>query len=288
MVDRVQARRRRGPAGQKETSPLLRTVGLTKVFGATIALNKVDLEVEPGQVVAVVGENGAGKSTLKNLLCGLMDPDRGRIELGGQSISHFKAADYGIAAVHQEFSLFQSLSVAENVCISDLPGQRGMVNWNDTRTVAQEYLDIIGARLDLEAPVESLSTGEQQMVEIAKALRQAHRLLILDEPTASLTEPERDRLFAVIRRLRKRGLGMIFISHFIEEVYEVADYIVVLRDGQRVGGRRVDDMPRRELEELMVGRTVSAEEIETGIPGDDICAARGAFVFRAQRDRRVV
>ncbi len=250
--------------------PLLRTSGLTKIFGATVALNKVDLEVERGQVVAVVGENGAGKSTLKNLLCGLLEPDAGRIEMDGKPLAHFKAAEHGIAAVHQEFSLFQSLSVAENVCISDLPGRRGLVNWGETRTTAQQYLNIIGAQLNLDAPVELLSTGEQQMVEIAKALRQADRLLILDEPTASLTEPERDRLFEVIRRLRQRGLGIIFISHFIEEVYEVADYIVVLRDGHRVGGRPASEMSRRELEELMVGRVVSEGEVDTGVPTDAV------------------
>ena len=250
--------------------PLLRTVGLTKSFGATLALSQVDLEVERGQVVAVVGENGAGKSTLKNLLCGLIEADAGNIELDGQPISRFRAADYGIAAVHQEFSLFHSLSVAENVCISDLPGSGAFIDWKDTRAVAAQYLDIIGAQLDLDAAVELLSTGEQQLVEIAKALRQADRILVLDEPTASLTEPERDRLFEVIRRLRARDLGMIFISHFIDEVYEIADYIVVLRDGQRVGGGPADELPRRQLEELMVGRAVSQQDTDTGTPGDAV------------------
>lgn len=250
--------------------PLLRATGLTKAFGATIAVNEVDLEVERGQVVAVVGENGAGKTTLKNLLCGLLEPDSGIIELDGQPVSHFRAADLGIAAVHQEFSLFNSLSVAENVCVSDLPGAGIAVNWREARSVAREYLEIIGAHLDLGALVETLSTGEQQLVEIAKALRQADRLLILDEPTASLTEPERERLFDVIRRLRERGLGMIFISHFIDEVYEIADSVVVLRDGHRVGGRPVSEMPRRELEELMVGRPVSELNVDIGTPGDEI------------------
>lgn len=250
--------------------PLLRATELTKAFGATVAVNDVDLEVERGQVVAVVGENGAGKSTLKNLLVGLLEPDTGSIELDGESVSHFRAADLGIAAVHQEFSLFPSLSVAENVCISDLPGNGATINWRETREVAREHLDIIGAHMDLDAPVESLSTGEQQLVEIAKALRQADRLLILDEPTASLTEPERERLFDVIRRLRERGLGMIFISHFIDEVYEIADSVVVLRDGHRVGGRPVAEMPRRELEELMVGRPVSELNVEIGLPGDEV------------------
>jgi len=270
MTDTVPGRHDGAQRGGGQLAPLVRAVGLTKAFGATIAVNGVDLEVECGQVVGVVGENGAGKTTLKNLLCGLLAPDAGTIELDGQPVSNFRAAELGIAAVHQEFSLFGSLSVAENVCISNLPGRRALINWREIRAVAREYLDIIGAQLDLDAPVESLSTGEQQLVEIAKALGQADRLLILDEPTASLTEPERERLFGVIRRLRERGLGMIFISHFIDEVYEIADYIVVLRDGYRVDGRPASELPRRELEELMVGRPVSERKADTGMPTDEV------------------
>ncbi|MGQ9585806.1 MAG: sugar ABC transporter ATP-binding protein [Anaerolineae bacterium] len=250
--------------------PLLQARGLVKAFSGTVAVNNVDIDVERGQVVAVVGENGAGKSTLKNLLTGLLEPDRGVIELEGQRLSHFHAADLGIAAVHQEFSLFPSLSVAENICIVDLPGRRGLVDWEATRRVAKQYLDMIGAELDLDVPVERLSTGEQQLVEIAKALRQATRLLILDEPTASLSQPERERLFEVIRRLRERGLGMIYISHFIDEVYEIADTAVVLRDGHHVGGGPVTALPRARLEELMVGRPIAERKEEVRAPSSEL------------------
>ncbi len=273
MTDAVQGQHDSIQRDEEQRAPLLRAVGLTKAFGATIAVNGVDLEVERGQVVAVVGENGAGKTTLKNMLCGLLEPDAGTIALDGRQFTRLRAsdaADLGISAVHQEFSLFSSLSVAENVCISDLPGSKALISWSETRAVARKYLDMIGASLDLDAAVESLSTGEQQLVEIAKALRYASRLLILDEPTASLTEPERERFFGVIRRLRERSLGIIFISHFIDEVYEIADTIVVLRDGYRVGGGPAAELPRRELEELMVGRPVSDLNVDIRTPGDDV------------------
>ncbi len=250
--------------------PLLKARGLTKIFGGTIALQDVDIDVHRGEVVAVVGENGAGKSTLKNLLVGLFPPDVGTIELDGESIVNFKASDFGIAAVHQEFSLFGSLSIAENICISELPGRPTRINWQETREVAGQYLEKVATTLNPDTPVEKLSTGEQQMVEIAKALRQANNLLILDEPTASLTEPERDQLFKVIEGLKEQGLGMIFISHFIDEVYEIADTIIVLRDGRRVGGSPAADMARYTLQELMVGRPVSERQVDTGHPRESI------------------
>ncbi|MEZ4518745.1 MAG: sugar ABC transporter ATP-binding protein [Chloroflexota bacterium] len=250
--------------------PLFSGRKLTKIFGGTIALQDVDIDVHRGEVVAVVGENGAGKSTLKNLLVGLFPPDMGTIELNGERIGSFKAADYGIAAVHQEFSLFGSLSIAENICINDFPGRSLRINWPETRDVAEQYLAKVATDMDPDTPVDKLSTGEQQMVEIAKALRQASNLLILDEPTASLTEPERDQLFEVISNLRAQGLGMIFISHFIDEVYEVADTIMVLRDGKRVGGSPASEMPRRTLQELMVGRPISERQVDTGDPREAI------------------
>jgi ABC-type sugar transport system ATPase subunit len=250
--------------------PLLQAKGLRKEFSGTVAVKDVDFILERGETVAVVGENGAGKSTLKNLLVGLLEPDVGTIELEGKRIYHFNAAELGIAAVHQEFSLFGSLSVAENICIVDLPGKRAVVNWKETHQIARKYLDMIGAHLELDTPVEKLSTGEQQLVEIAKALRQATKVLILDEPTASLTEPERDRLFAIVRRLRDSGLGIVFISHFIEEVYEIADKVVVLRDGQYVGGGFVTEFPRARMEELMVGRSIKGNVVEISQPQEKV------------------
>lgn len=174
-----------GPSLPREGTPppLPRVTGLTKAFAETVVVDGVDFTVQPGQIVALVGEHGVGKSTLKNMLCGLLPPDGGTIELDGQPLSacgsegRFRGAYLGIAAVHQEFSLFGPLSVAENVCMSNLPGRSTVVNWRQMHEVARIYLDSIGARMRLDLPVELLSTGEQQLVEIAKALRQASRLL---------------------------------------------------------------------------------------------------------------
>jgi ABC-type sugar transport system ATPase subunit len=261
------------PAGELTSvdRTLLRTRELRKAFSGTVAIENVSIDLEPGKVVAVVGENGAGKSTLKNLLIGLLEPDNGYIELEGERLpSRFHAADLGIAAVHQEFSLFNDLSVAENICIVGLPGTRPLVNWRRTRETATEYLEMIGADLDPDVAVSTLSTGEQQLVEIAKALRHASKVLILDEPTTSLTNPERELLFSIIRKLKQSGLAIIFISHFIEEVYDIADQAIVLRDGHYVGGGTVADLPRRRLEELMVGRPIEDRKTDTGTPGAEI------------------
>lgn len=252
-------------------TPLLRACHLRKEFSGTVAVNDVSIDLEAGKVVAIVGENGAGKSTLKNLLIGLLAPDEGFIELEGEKLpSRFHAADLGIAAVHQEFSLFNDLSVAENICIVDLPGMGALVNWKRINRISEKYLDMVGADFDVDLPVSKLSTGEQQQVEIAKALRQASKVLILDEPTTSLTNPERDRLFEIIRTLKEKGLAIIYISHFIDEIYEIADSAVVLRDGHFVGSGIVSDLPRHRLEELMVGRSVVGRKFNIGKPTEDI------------------
>ena len=255
---------------QTDQDLLLQTVNITKAFEGTIAVKNVDFGISRGQVVAIVGENGAGKTTLKNLLIGLLKPDSGKIIIDGSEVSNYRAADYGIAAVHQEFSLFPSLSVSENICIVNSPGTAGFINWRKIHDTASEFLQMIGANLDIYNSVENLSTGEQQLVEIAKALRQASKILILDEPTTSLTKPERDSLFRIIRRLKSTGIGIVFISHFIDEVFEIADKVVVLRDGHHVGGGDIREISRKQLEELMVGRSIDDRRIDIGTPSSEI------------------
>lgn len=250
--------------------PILKAHHLRKEFSGTVAVKDISLELFPGKVVAVVGENGAGKSTLKNLLIGLLEPNDGYIELEGQQLPNkYHAADYGIGAVHQEFSLFGELTVAENICIIDLPGAKPLVNWSKINMIAQKYLDMVGVDFPSDTVVSTLSTGEQQQVEIAKALRHASKVLILDEPTTSLTNPERDRLFSIVRNLRDNGLAIIYISHFIDEVYEIADTAVVLRDGFLVGSGEVTNLPRHQLEELMVGRHIEENNIRLNQPSDE-------------------
>jgi ABC-type sugar transport system ATPase subunit len=233
--------------------PLLEVHNISKAFSGTKVL-----------------DNGAGKSTLKNVLIGLLEPEEGTIIFKGQERKRMKVGAYKIAAVHQELSVFPSLTVAENICIMDLPGSRPMVDWNQCRLTAKKYLDIIGVELDLDTPVEILSPGESQLVEIAKSLRQQPDLLILDEPTTSLSQPERQKLFGVMRMLATQGVGIIFITHFIDEVYEISDKLVVLRNGVHVGGGLTQETTREEVERMLVGRSLLERKLDIPAPREEI------------------
>jgi ABC-type sugar transport system ATPase subunit len=168
--------------------------------------------------------------------------------------------------VHQELSLFGSLTVAENICISDLPGAATRVDWRKAQDIARKQLDFLGMDIDPRARVETLGAGKQQVVEIAKALLHADKVLILDEPTTSLTAVEREKLFTIIDKLKAQGLAIVFISHFMEEIYRVCDSFVVLRDGQQVGQGKLADVSQRALEEMMVGRTLEGAQVDLGAP----------------------
>lgn len=244
------------------TPPALSVRGLTKTYGDKTVVQGVSFDMAPGEVLALVGENGAGKSTTKNMLCGLVSPSAGQISVNGQIVDSTIGDASGISAVHQELSLFGSLTVAENMCITDIPGPAGRIDKRSCDKIARDQLDFLGIDIDVQAAVESLGAGKQQIVEIGKALLTASRVLILDEPTTSLTAPERRNLFRIIEDLRARGMAIIFISHFMEEIYEVCQTYVVLRDGQQVGAGRLDQMPQRRLEELMVGRTLEDARVD--------------------------
>ncbi|WP_299303550.1 sugar ABC transporter ATP-binding protein [uncultured Litoreibacter sp.] len=247
-------------------APTLSVRGLTKTFGDKTVVADVAFDLRPGEVLALVGENGAGKSTTKNMLCGLLQPTGGQITIAGQQVAKVTASEHGISAVHQELSLFGSLSVAENICVSDLPGSAARVDWSQAGRIAQEQINFLGIDIDPRALVETLGAGKQQVVEIAKALLHADNVLILDEPTTSLTAVEREKLFAIIDKLKERGLSIIFISHFMEEIYRVCDSFVVLRDGQQVGHGRLEDVTQRALEEMMVGRTIEDAQVALAAP----------------------
>lgn len=253
----------------RDSAYLLEVKGLSKEFSGKRVVDQVNFTVAPGEIVAMIGENGAGKSTVKNMLCGLLEPTEGTICFKGRPRKELKAQEYRVAAVHQELSVFQSLSVAENICITDLPGKSCRVRRKDYHQVAGKYLNMLDIKLDLDAPVETLGPGETQLVEIAKALYQSPELLILDEPTASLTTPERARLFEVMRTLKKQNVGMIFVTHFIDEVYEISDKIIVLRNGVHVGGGSTEEIPRGEVEELLVGRAVGEQFFQLAPPGEE-------------------
>ncbi len=250
--------------------PLLEVHNISKAFSGIKVIDNVNMKVYPGEIVALLGENGAGKSTLKNVLVGLLEPEEGTIIFKGQERRKMKVGAYKIAAVHQELSVFPSLTVAENICITDLPGSKPMIDWKKCRETANKYLEFIGVQLDLDTPVEILSPGENQLVEIAKSLRQQPDLLILDEPTTSLSHPERQKLFGVMRMLVKQGVGIIFITHFIDEVYEISDKIIVLRNGLHVGGGPTKETPRKVVEQLLVGRSLLERKLEIPAPKKEV------------------
>lgn len=249
--------------------PILRTHNLSKSFFGKEVVSSVNFSIHAGEIIALLGENGAGKSTLKNMLVGLLPPSDGTIFFDGTEYAKVRVGELGIAAVHQELSLFPSLSVAENVCSISLPGKHGTVNWKQCHQEARTYLDMVSAQLDLDEPVGALGPGEQQLIEIAKALRQEPRVLILDEPTASLTAPERERLLEVMRSLKRRNIAMVFITHFIDEVFEVCDHVCVLRNGAQVGFSPIEEITKREIEEQMVGRAMSDLTLDIGKPKDE-------------------
>src|SRR5688500_2208073 len=218
----------------------LRMEGVRKSFGATKALSGVDLMVNGGEVLALVGENGAGKSTLMKVLSGAHQPDEGRMRLDGKPYAPRNALDArraGVAMIYQELSLAPDLSVMENILLGMEPTAGPFVKWTEVRKRAGAALQQLGrGDIPLDRPVSELSIASQQMVEIARAVAIGCRVLVLDEPTSSLTRPDIRHLFDLVKRLRSQGLGIVYISHFLEEVQEVADRFVVLRDGRSVGG----------------------------------------------------
>ena len=242
-------------------TPRVSLVGISKRFGATAALTGVSLDLLPGEVHALVGENGAGKSTLVKILAGVHQPDEGTILLDGvptQVPGPAQSRALGIAVVHQEPRLFPDLSVAENVFIGHAPsGALGSIDWRGMRRAAQALFAELDVQFDVGAPVRGLSMADQQLIEIAKALSVEASVLILDEPTASLSAHEVERLFTIVRRLRDRGVAILFVSHRLDEVFALCDRATVFRDGRHVITAPTSGLTTADLIRHMVGRTVS-------------------------------
>lgn len=254
-------RERVGPADAGE-APLLVMERITKTFPGVRALSNVDLELRRGEVLALLGENGAGKSTLIKILAGAHLPDDGTIRMEGRLMRFERPAEAqraGISVIYQEFNLVPSLSVRENLFLGREQSAGGFIRRTREREEAEGLFGRIGLRIDPEALCRDLSVGQQQVVEIAKALAQEARVVVMDEPSAALTLQEVERLFAVIRELKSRGLGIIYISHRLEEIFSIADRVMVMRDGRHVGTRPIGEINRKLLIEMMVGRTLESE-----------------------------
>ena len=251
---------------------ILRMTDISKSFAGVHALRGVHFDLHPGEVHALLGENGAGKSTLVKVMTGVHQPDSGEIYLNGSQV-HFSDArqsrEAGIAAIYQELSLFPDLDVAENIFVGRQPTTTaGRIDWRNLYSQANQLLDSLGVHLDLKQKARNLSIAQQQMIEIARALSVNARILIMDEPTSSLTLNEVEELFRIVRHLREEGTAIVFISHRLEELFELADRVTVLRDGAYVDTRFMEAVTRDELIRLMVGRTITdlfpKQEVQAG------------------------
>jgi rhamnose transport system ATP-binding protein len=255
-------------------STVLTLSDIRKSFGGVRALERVSLELPAGAITAVIGENGAGKSTLVKILSGIHQPDAGEIRIDGASVriaDPQRARELGIGVVHQECQVFDNLSVAENLFIHAHPSRRGFVNWRAIESHAAAVLRDLDAGFDAAIPAGRLSIAQKHVVQIARALTHESRVLILDEPTASLSQRECAELFRIVRKLRDAGRAILFISHKFEEIDALADRYAVFRDGVSVSAGKLQDVSRDELIRLMVGRTVEQlfPKLETS-PGAEL------------------
>lgn len=245
--------------GQNNLLCKLRNV--TKTFPGVMAINNVNFDVNPGEVHALVGENGAGKSTLIKMLGGVYSPDRGAIYFKNKKTvfsSTCESQNKGISVIYQEFNLIPDLTVAENIFVGREPKIFGslIMNWKKLNSDAKKILEDLDSDIDPKRYISDITVAERQMVEIAKALSIKSRLIIMDEPTATLTGKEVKKLFEIIKNLRKKGVSIIYISHRLEEAFELSDRITVLRDGKKVGTKKTSDTNESEIIEMMVGKVV--------------------------------
>lgn len=245
-----------------DSAPLLEMRGIVKSFPGVKALRGVDLSLHAGEVVALLGENGAGKSTLIKVLGSAFRADEGSIAIKGRDTpfhSPQESRSAGVAVIYQEFNLVPGLTAVENIFLGQEVTRAGFVARQRERDRAAQLFARLGVEIDLDAPCRRLTTAQQQVVEIAKALALDARIIVMDEPSAALTAHEVERLFAIIRDLKQQGIGIIYITHRLEEVFAIADRVTVLRDGKKVGERPIDQITRIEMIEMMVGRELKDE-----------------------------
>jgi rhamnose transport system ATP-binding protein len=271
--------------------PLLEAVGISKSYSGVRALKSVSFELCAGEVHALVGENGAGKSTLIKVVTGAVQHDAGLLRIEGRVVENHnpvQARALGVAVVYQQPALFPDLTVAENIALAlESGGAWRRIDWKARARVTREVLARAGAEISPEARVSTLSMPEQQIVEIAKAIGAKSKILILDEPTASLTEREVERLFQVIATLRAEGVGIVYISHRLEEVAAIADRVTVLRDGETIATCQAKGLSRAELIRMMVGREIEAIFPKREVPIGDVALEVCGLTSRAAGIRDV-
>lgn len=247
-------------------SNLLEMRKITKTFPGVKALDEVDFSLERGTVHALMGENGAGKSTLMKCLFGIYTPDSGEIYIDGKKVSYKDpkdALDSGVAMVHQELNQVSMRSVAENIMLGRFPNKYGIVDARKMNQETQDLFDKLGLNFDPKKIIGKYSVAERQLIEIAKAVSYDAKILVLDEPTSSLTESEVDKLFEIINKLRKQGVGIIYISHKMEEILSISDFVTVMRDGKFIDCKPASELSKDEIIKLMVGRKIDASNLKT-------------------------
>jgi ABC-type sugar transport system ATPase subunit len=270
------------PVTVASPAPIIEGRGLVKRFGGAVAVQSVDIVVRPGDIHAVVGENGAGKSTLMRMLAGVLSPTEGAVLVDGEPLemgSAKAALEAGVALVHQELSLVPEMTVAENILLGFTPTRAGgFIDRRRQREIARSAMEEIGVRVDLDEPIARLSVALRQFVEIARAVARQPRVLILDEPTATLTPAETEYLLEMLERLADRGIAIIYISHRIPEIFAICKQVTILRDGERVHTGLVEDLTAGAMVDLMVGRELKREleaHRESSEPGEVVLSARG-------------
>lgn len=261
-------------------SPVLEMTGISKSFPGVRALDDVSLTILPGEVHGLMGENGAGKSTLMKILAGAQKADTGQIKLEGKPIvvdTPLQAMNLGIGIIYQELMLVPHLSVAENIFLGREP--RALPGWVDGRSMrrqAQALMDEMGMSIDVRAPVGGLALAQRQMVEIAKATSRQSKVIAMDEPSATLTEHELERLLTLIASLKARGIGIVYISHRMEEVFRICDRVTIMRDGKTVGVSRIGEVSREDLVRTMVGRSLDETfPAAPVLPGKPVLQVKG-------------
>jgi len=262
------------------TDPILTLSGITKTFPGVRALHNVSLELYPGQVTALIGENGAGKSTLVKILTGIYQPDEGQITVAGKPVTlptAHAAFEVGVTAIHQETVLFDELTVAENIYLGHAPRNRfGLIDWKTMRSEARETLDAMASGIDPDIKLKELGIAKKHLVAVARALSIDAQVVIMDEPTAALSQKEIEELYVLIELLKEDGKAILFISHKFDEIYRIADRFTVFRDGEMVGTGLIKDTSQGQIVQMMVGRSVDhIFPARNAVIGNTVLEAKG-------------